>query len=353
MGRPPTNASGAPGAPRDPGASSTPAWIRRESSDGRPAVALESAVITHGLPREPLRRRPAAADSHWNPNAPTNLELARQLVRVVAAEGARPEVMAVFRGQLCLGLRDSELAALAADEGASKASGRDVAAVLAGGGSAGLTVAGTLLACRASAGVRSAGGAGGADDAPIRVFATGGIGGAHHDWQRSADVSADLRALAETPVCVVCAGAKSILDLPATLEMLDSLGVPVVGFRTNALPRFISPPDPSLPLPCRVDDVASVASICRLHWGTLQQRSAVLLANPAPPEFAIDNEELTSATLAAAAAVARAEVRGAAVTPFLLSEIARRTAGRSIDANIALLIANARLAAKVALALIP
>lgn len=307
-------------------------------------MALETAVVTHGVPREPLRRRPAAADAHWDPDGPTNLELARLLIRTVVAEGAEPVVMGVLRGELRVGMSDDEIAALAADEGASKASARDVAALLADGCSAGLTVAGTLLACRLACRTTR-------DGAAIRVFATGGIGGAHRNWQQSADVSADLRALAESPTCVVCAGAKSILDLPATLEMLDSLGVPVIGFGTDFFPRFIAPPDPRLPLPRRVDDAPSVARICRLHWEGLGQRSAILVANPAPAAFAIDIETLEAATRVAESAAVESGAKGPAVTPILLAEIARRTGGRSLEANIAVLVANARLAAQVSLSL--
>jgi pseudouridine-5'-phosphate glycosidase len=315
----------------------------------RPAVALETAVVTHGVPREPLRRRPAAADALWDPDGATNLELARLLVRTVAAEGAEPVVIGVLRGQLCVGMDEDELAQLAGDELARKASARDVAAVLASGGSAGLTVAGTLLGCRLGGAVAGPAMAGNAS--AIRVFATGGIGGAHRDWQRSGDVSADLRALAESPVCVVCAGAKSILDLPATLEMLDTLGVPVVGFGTDFLPRFVSPPDPRLPLPSRVDDVESLARVCRLHWDALGQRSAVLLTNPAPERFAIDAETFESATRVAESAAAASGVKGPEVTPRLLAEIAKRTDGRSLEANIAVLVSNARLAGRLAVAL--
>ncbi|HMN95628.1 MAG TPA: pseudouridine-5'-phosphate glycosidase [Phycisphaerales bacterium] len=310
---------------------------------GRPIVALETAVLTHGLPREPLGERPRGADAAWRPDAPVNLEVARLLERIVAAEGAVPATMAVVRGELWAGLDSARLEALAADRGAGKAAARDIAAAIAGGRSAGLTVAGTLAACAA---VERSGGA------AIRVFATGGIGGAHHGWAQSGDISADLMALARTPVAVVCAGAKSILDLAATLEMLDSLGVPVVGHGTARLPRFISRSGPDLALPCRLDDERAIAALCAAHWELIGAESAVLVMQEPPSEVAVDAALIDAARRDAESSEALRGVRGPEVTPRLLAAIASRTEGRSLSANIGLLIENARLAARLASAMV-
>src|SRR6185503_3131091 len=190
-----------------------------------------------------------------------------------------------------------------------------------------------------------------ASPAGIRVFATGGIGGVHRNWQTTPDVSADLHAIASSPVLVVCAGAKSILDLPATLEMLETLGVPVIGYRTSVLPRFQCKGDASLALHQRVEHARDVARVCHAHWVTLRRRSGIILVNPVPDEFAMDVGELEQAIDAAERAAISQSMTGAARTPFLLAEIARLTQGRSLHANIALLINNARLAGEVALQL--
>lgn len=278
--------------------------------NGQPVVALESTVITHGLPR------------------PQNLELAQALEAIVRAEGATPATIAVIDGQLCVGLDAAQLEALANAPDVRKLSSRDLAAAVAQKASGGTTVAATL---RIAASAR------------IRVFATGGIGGVHRGshW----DVSADLPELARQPLVLVCAGAKAILDLPATLEQFETLGVPVVGYGTDAYPAFYSV-ESGLPTSDRVEDAAGAAALARTHWQL--GGGGVLLAAPPPAETAIPRDEV-EAWIAQAQAEADAQgVRGQAVSPFLLARVAQLSDGRSLQANLALLKNNARIAAGVA-----
>lgn len=282
--------------------------------DGAAVVALESAVLTHGLPR------------------PQNLEAVQAMAAAVREAGATPAVIAVVHGELRVGLDDRELAELAGDRGACKLAARDLAWALAMGESGGTTVSATLCAARL---------------AGIRVFATGGIGGVHRGWQRSRDVSSDLEELARTPCCTVSAGAKSILDLPATLETLETLGVPVLGWRTSAFPQFYARGDDVLAVR-RVDALDRVADLCALRWGALAQPGGVLLTQPIAPEHALAQDEVDAAVAAAAARADAEGIRGPALTPFLLAALEGLTAGKSLAANLALLVANARLAAELA-----
>lgn len=307
--------------------------------DGRPVVALESAVITAGLPRQPLENSPTWLGPEWDDAAPLNLELARLMEREVRDGGATPATIAVIDGTLHIGLDDDLLIRLACDETAGKSAVGDLPVNMVGGVTAGTTVSATLAACTR------------AGPAPIRVFATGGIGGVHLDWTDVPDVSADLRMIAESPVCVVCAGAKSVLDVPATLEMLESLGVPVIGYRTNRFPLFYVSGDDHLRAPTRLDHVPDVAAACRAHWSTLGRPGGVLLANPVPDAQALDKAEVDQfVNLAESLATARG-IAGRDRTPFLLKELAERTGGRALEANLALLAANAALAAQVAVGL--
>ncbi|UYN90114.1 MAG: pseudouridine-5'-phosphate glycosidase [Anaerolineales bacterium] len=277
---------------------------------GQPVVALESTVITHGLPR------------------PQNLELAQALEAIVRAEGAIPATIAVIDGELCVGLDTAQLEARANDPEVRKLSSRDLAAAVAQKASGGTTVAATL---RIAASAR------------IRVFATGGIGGVHRGghW----DISADLPELARQPLVLVCAGAKAILDLPATLEQFETLGVPVVGYGTDAYPAFYSV-DSGLATSNRVEDAAGAAALARAHWQL--GGGGVLLAAPPPAEAAIPRDEV-EAWITQAQAEANAQgIRGQAVSPFLLARVAQLSGGRSLQANLALLKNNARIAAGVA-----
>jgi pseudouridine-5'-phosphate glycosidase len=283
-------------------------------ASGGPVVALESTLIAHGLPRG------------------RNLEVARQLERVVRAEGAVPATIAVVAGTACVGLDDAELQELALGGGFAKAGVRDLAPVIAAGGSAATTVASTShLAARAG----------------IRVFATGGLGGVHREARESWDESADLVTLAATGLTIVCAGVKSILDVGATLERLETLNICVLGYRTDRFPGFYLS-DSGFPVPWRVDSPEEVAAVMRVQAGLGLERRALVLANPLPADRQIDpalHERVLSEALAAAAARG---VRGAATTPFLLDRFHRETGGATLEANVALVRSNAALAAEIA-----
>jgi len=288
--------------------------IQGELAAGRPVVALETAVLTHGLPR------------------PHHLDAITRMSAAVRRGGAAPAVIAAMDGRLNVGLDPAQLGRLAASTTARKLAARDLALALADRTCGGTTVSATLVAARL---------------AGIRAFATGGIGGVHRGWQRRLDVSGDLLELARTPCVVVSAGAKSILDLPATLEALEALGVPVLGWRSERLPRFYTRGLDDLKLP-RVDDLERVAELCRLRWGALGQPGGVLLANPIAEEHALDDATLEAAIEAAVERARAQQIHGAALTPFLLSALEAATEGRSVAANLALLEANAHLAAQLA-----
>lgn len=311
--------------------------VSQAMRSGRPVVALESAVITSGMPRTPLDRQPHCAASGWNEDQPINLEVARLMERTVRAHGAIPATVAVFDGRLWVGLDDAQLSRLAGDPEAGKVSAGGLAEKLRSGRAAGTTVSATLVACHRVG--------------PIRVFATGGIGGVHRNWQTHPDVSGDLEQLSRTQTCIVCAGAKSILDISATLERLETLNIPVIGFQTDSFPRFHSPGDGSLPVPLRLDSVDQVANVCQTHWTDLGLASGVLLANPIAAEFSLEPDALESAILRVEQAARKEGVSGPELTPYLLAALQEETAGRSLEANIALLASNARLAAQLAVVL--
>jgi pseudouridylate synthase len=284
--------------------------ILRARALGLPVVALESTVITHGLPY------------------PDNLDLARQMEEEVRSQGCVPATIAVLDGKICIGLNLAQLERLAEEGDMLKISTRDFGPALARGKSGGTTVAGTIFAARR---------------AEINVFATGGIGGVHRN--APFDVSADLKALSSAPILVVCAGAKAILDLPATLETLETLGVPVVGYQTNDFPAFYSRSS-GLKIAARADTPQAVASIARAHW-ELELTSALLLVVPPPEEAALPKEDVEKAIEQALAEMGE-KISGQAVTPFLLSKVSQLTHGASLKANMALLKNNARVAAQVA-----
>ncbi len=263
---------------------------------------------------------------------PFNREAAERMMRAVEESGATPVVTAIARGVPSYGLDGEDLERFLRRDGVRKVSARDLGIAIADGADGATTVAGTLALC-------ALGG--------LEVFATGGIGGVHRD--APFDESADLVELARTPVIVVCAGAKSILDLPATLERLETLGVPVVGYGTDELPAFFSTTT-GLRLTARLDTPAQIAAAWRAHRA-LGRTSAMLIVQPPPAAHAVPVDVVEAATRAAVAAAAAAGVRGAAVTPFLLADIQQRTNGQSVTANLALLEANARLAGEIAVAL--
>jgi pseudouridylate synthase len=290
-------------------------------------------VLTQGLPRAPMARPCELAA--WDPALPANLALSLLLDATVRAAGAVPATVGMLDGTLHVGLDRAQLERLGRDERARKLSTRDLGAAVAQRANGGTTVAATLAACAASG---------------IRVFATGGIGGVHRHWTERPDVSADLAALAGTPVAVVSAGAKSILDLPATVEALDALGVPVVGLGTRAFPRFFSRGDESLGVSCAAADAREAAAICAAHW-RFAPAGGVLVANPPPERWAIPNEEVESVIAASMLEAVRAGIHGPAVTPFLLDRVQRATGGRTVAANVAVLEGNARAGAEIARAL--
>lgn len=281
-----------------------------------PVVALESTIITHGMP------------------FPQNLQTARGVEEAVRGAGAVPATVAVVDGRLRVGLDDAALERLAASTGVAKASRRDLAALLAAGATAGTTVAATMFA---------------AHRAGIAVFATGGIGGVHRGAEHTFDVSADLVELGSTPVAVVCAGAKSILDLPKTLELLETLGVAVIGMGTDEFPAFFTRSS-GLPVDHRVDSPAELAAVLRAHRD-LGLRGGVLVVNPIPQPDALDAAQIEARIAEAVADAERDGVTRQEVTPYLLARINELTGGRSLAANIALVRHNADVAGRTAVAL--
>ena len=287
--------------------------VQAAIASGRAVVALESTIIAHGLPR------------------PDNLRVAREIEDVVRAGGAVPATIAILGGRVRVGLAAAELERLATSDDVAKCSLRDVAVVTARGGDGATTVAATMhLAARAG----------------IGVFATGGIGGVHREARESWDESADLLALARSPVCVVAAGVKSILDVGATLERLETLNVTVVGYRTDRFPGFYLT-DAGFPVPWRMDSATELAAIARARC-ELGIPGGMLVANPLPEAEQLDpalHDRVLAEGLAAAQA---AGVRGKDATPFLLERFHRETGGESLRANVALVKANAALAAELA-----
>ncbi len=288
------------------------AEVRTALTAQRPVVALESTVIAHGLPY------------------PANLEVARDMEAAIRAEGAVPATIGIRNGKIVVGLSTAEIEQLATAKNVLKVSRRDLAVALARGRLGATTVAGTML-CASLAG--------------IRFFATGGIGGVHRGAENSMDISADLIELSRTPVLVVCAGAKSILDLDLTLEYLETQGVPVLGWQTNEFPAFYVRSSGRL-LPHRVDELATLAAIARAQWEC--GLYGLVVTCPIPEKDALDPAPLEAATADALRLAKEQGIRGAATTPFLLAHVAKVTAGESVEANKALLLNNARWAARFA-----
>ena len=290
--------------------------VKKALAAGKPVVALESTIITHGMPY------------------PQNLEMANKVEAIVREHGATPATIAIMDGRFCVGVSGEDLERLALEgHKAAKASRRDVAALLVKGEMAGTTVA-TTMQIAALAG--------------IQVFATGGIGGVHRGAEDTFDISADLEELSRTPVAVICAGAKSILDIGKTLEVLETNGVPVIGYGTDDFPAFWAPVS-GHKVDHRMDDVADIARVIALQ-GELGM-GGVLVANPIPAADALDAKAI-EARIAEAIAGAEAEgVSRKALTPFLLKRIFELTDGKSLVANIALVENNAKVAAQIAVAL--
>lgn len=283
---------------------------------GRPVVALESTILTHGMPY------------------PRNLGMAQAVEAIIRAEGAVPATIAVVDGVLRIGLPADELDALAATTDARKLSRADLAFAIAEGLTGGTTVAATMI---------------GAAAAGIGVFATGGIGGVHKGAESSFDESADLTELGRTDVIVVCAGAKAILDIPKTLERLESLGVPVVGYGTDVMPAFWSRTSP-VAAPLRLDSPEAIARFERTRRAAGMD-GGLLVANPIPEAAEIPEQEMAGVIAQAQADADARGVSGKHVTPYLLQRVLELTDGRSLESNIALVEHNARLAARIAVAL--
>ncbi len=283
---------------------------------GRAKVALESTVISHGLPY------------------PANLQTAQALEARVRERGATPATIALIDGKIQVGLDQSQLERLATEKGVAKVSRRDLPVVLARRGLGATTVAATMYAAYL---------------AGIQVFGTGGLGGVHRGATTTFDISADLTELAHTPVIVVCAGAKAILDLPLTLEYLETQGVPVIGYGTDELPAFYTRHS-GLKLEASADNAAEVARIARIKWD-LGLTGGIVVAVPPPAEADLPAAEIEKAIQRALNRAEKAGIKGKDTTPFLLEAMRQETEGRSLDTNIALLKNNVAVAADIALAL--
>jgi len=290
--------------------------VAQALKDGAPVVALESTIVTHGMP------------------FPQNVETARRVEAEVRAHGAVPATMAVMGGCIHVGLTEAELDSLGQAKGVAKLSRADLAACVASGGTGATTVAATMICARL---------------AGISVFATGGIGGVHRGAETSFDISADLPELAQTAVTVVAAGAKAILDLPKTLEWLETAGVPVIAYGQDAFPAFWSR-ESGLKAPLRMDSAAEIAAAARMR-AALGLPGGQLVANPIPAEAEIPRAEIMPFVEAALAESVAQGIAAKAVTPFLLQRLFELTQGRSLEANIALVLNNARLGAAIAGAL--
>lgn len=285
--------------------------VARAQSLGAAIVALESTVITHGLPY------------------PENIQLAQDMENEVRHAGAIPATIAVLEGMVHVGLNINQLEHLASAKELHKASPRDFSRMVVNKESGGTTVAGSIYVAHA---------------VDIRVFATGGIGGVHR--QPAGDISADLPQLAKTPLIIVCAGAKAILDLPATLEYLETHGVPVVGYQTSEFPAFYSARS-RLPTSSRADSPEEVVELARAHWG-VGMTSALLVTVPPPPEVAMPEEEVRQAVKQALQDAKNERVRGQRATPYLLQRVSELTGNASLLANLGLLRNNAHIAAQIA-----
>ncbi len=285
--------------------------------DRRPVVALESTIIAHGMP------------------FPKNVETALRVEKAVREAGAVPATCAIIGGKLKAGLHTAEIELLGKEGRAiPKASRRDLPYLVSQGKSGATTVASTMIIAHL---------------AGIRIFATGGIGGVHRGAATTMDISADLQELARTPVAVVSAGAKSILDLGLTLEYLETFGVPVIGYRTDEFPAFYTRRS-GFGVDYRLDSAADIARLLKVKWEMGLQGGAII-ANPVPEQYQLDPEVMNRAIEAALADADRKGIKGKAITPFLLSAIEQLTGGKSLEANIELVLGNARLGGEVAVEL--
>lgn len=289
--------------------------VQKALEQGAPVVALESTIITHGMPY------------------PENVRMAREVEEILRGYGVTPATIALLDGEIRIGLNDEEIEQLATSRDPVKVSRRDLAAVCAQKKSGGTTVAATMLL---------------AEMAGIRIFVTGGLGGVHRGFGETMDVSADLEELARTSVAIVCAGAKAILDLPRTMEYLETKGVPVIGYQTDELPAFYTRTS-GIPVPIRVDTPEEAAAVLAAQ-DALALTGGTLIANPIPAEEGLEATYIDALIVEAIEDAKQEGIRGKATTPYLLDALLRKTEGKSLDANIALVKNNAHVGAQIAAA---
>lgn len=290
--------------------------VAQAKAEGRAVVALESTIISHGMPY------------------PQNVATAREVESIIRSEGAVPATIGIIKGRVKIGLTNEELESFGQNRSVEKVSRRDFPLVIAQKMDGATTVAGTMIA---------------AQWAGIRVFVTGGLGGVHRGVSESWDISADLTELMRTDVCVVCAGVKSILDIPKTLEVLETSGVPVIGYKTDDFPAFFTRSS-GCPVLQRVDELSNLASIIKTKY-EMGLNGGVVVANPIPLEHEIPAVEIDKTIEDALLEAQSQGIQGKAVTPFLLKNIVERTQGRSLKSNIALVKNNARVGAQLAVTL--
>jgi len=290
--------------------------VKKALEDGKPVVALESTIISHGMPY------------------PQNVETALRVEEIIRGKGAVPATIGIINGKLIAGLTSEEIDYMGKTSGIAKVSRRDIPYIVSSGKDGATTVASTMII---------------AEMAGIKVFATGGIGGVHRGAETTMDISADLEELSQTDVAVVCAGAKSILDIGLTLEYLETKGVPVLGYNTDELPAFYTRKS-GFPVDYNMDSPKGIADLLRVKW-ELELHGGVVVANPIPEEFSMDQSFITDIIEKAVVEAQEKGIKGKDTTPFLLAKIKEITGGDSLAANIELVYNNARLAAQIAVEL--
>ena len=287
--------------------------IKEAMENGIPVVALESTIISHGMPY------------------PQNVETALKVEEIIRSEGAMPATIGIINGECIVGMTPEEIEQFGKRKGIAKVSRRDLPVIIAKKEWGATTVATTMII---------------ADHAGVKVFVTGGIGGVHREAQQTFDISADLDEFAKTNVCVVCAGAKAILDLPLTLEYLETKGVPVLGYQTKELPAFYTR-ESGLDLDYQVDSPEEIAAIMKAKWD-MKLDGGLVIANPIPEESSMNKDSINQAIEEALKEAKKQGIKGKDTTPFLLAKVKEITGGESLDSNIQLVFNNAKLGAKIA-----
>jgi pseudouridine-5'-phosphate glycosidase len=286
--------------------------VKKAIDQGKPVISLESTIISHGMPY------------------PQNVETAKKLENMAREKGVTPATIAIIGGKIKIGLDDDDLEFIAKSNDVVKASRRDISYVISQKLNAATTVSSTMI-FSAIAG--------------IKIFATGGIGGVHREAQETFDISADLQELAKTNVAVVCAGAKAILDLKLTLEYLETMGVPVIGYKTDQLPAFYSK-ESGLKVPFRLDSYTDISEMMKTKWD-LGLNGGLLITNPIPNEYSMDNSFINNSIEKALVKAKELKIEGKEITPFLLEEIKNITKGKSLESNIELVKNNVKLACDI------